>query len=127
MGTVSAMLLPVDMRWFNHRGSEMHGHAGEWLVTDGDSIWTIYDDAFRRTYRPCGGGHYIRVGEILATPLEEDVIVPTPEGPGQAAAGDWLCWDPYVGDCWPVDATKFHALPADQAPKRATVDEDFWT
>ena len=108
-GTVQALRIPSGVTWMNDYGSVLQAHAGDWIVTDGKKVWSVVNDYFQRNYAKTPEG-YERVGWVLAVRLREDARVMTLEGEAYAQAGDWVCWERWSEDCWPVTDKSFRAL-----------------
>lgn len=92
----------------------MTGEAGDWLVSDGHSEWTVSASAFTSTYGRTADGRWRKSGFVRATKLEAPWEVETNEGLASAHEGDWLVTD-HTGNAWPVSAAEFNRryTPAD--------------
>lgn len=104
--TVEARRLESDRDWKSGRGSHLSASAGDWLLTDGSSEWTVIAGVFEETYTALGGGEYRKTAPVRAAQLDEDVQVPTLEGTASLCRGDWLLMNP-DGDVWPVGDQEF--------------------
>lgn len=104
--TVEARRLDSDRDWESGRGSHLSASAGDWLLTDGSSEWTVSAGIFEETYTGLGDGRYQKTAPVRAAQLDEDVQVPTLEGIASLCRGDWLLMNP-DGDVWPVGAQEF--------------------
>lgn len=104
--TVEARRLETSRDWTSGRGSHLSASAGDWLLTDGSSEWTVDADVFEETYTALGDGMYRKTALVRAAQLDEAVQVPTLEGSAGLCRGDWLLMNP-DGDVWPVGDEEF--------------------
>lgn len=108
-GHVRAERLEGSLNWSTARGSTLEGNAGDWVVSDGDGVWTVVDQAFQANYAP-DGDRWSRTGSVLAVQVERETNIPTLEGSALALPGDWICWYPSSPECWTVSAERFADL-----------------
>lgn len=107
VGLVRASRLTEPLTWTNCAGEEMHGHAGDWRVTDGEgNLRTVTDPEFRIGHQPAADGRWRRVGAYRAWQVSETVVVRTREGNATARPGDWVVQAP-SGERWPVEDGQF--------------------
>jgi hypothetical protein len=110
---VIAVRLALDMTGFGYRkwGAEQRCKSGDWLVDNGGDVYTVDAEAFARTYREVGPGHYVKVTPVWAEVATEAGAVPTKEGESHYAAGDYLVSNEEDGgDAYCVSAAKFEAM-----------------
>lgn len=113
-GVVTARRLDAPVTW-ETAGQELHGQAGDWLVTsEAGAERTVADAQFRRTHEHLTGNVWRRTGEVEAVRVEIPTRVDTLEGPVLAQAGEWLLRAD-DGSRWPVadDVFRRSYLPVD--------------
>lgn len=104
--TVTAEQLTVQRTWETASGSTLTARAGDWLVSDGETDWSVAAQIFDDTYSGLGGGRYAKTAVVVARQLPAKAVIQTLEGPAVAEAGDWLVRNP-GGDVWPVPHAEF--------------------
>lgn len=65
----------------------------DWLVLNGQEIYTVAADTFDRTYTKVGHGHYRKTAKIWAEQATEAGAIETKEGLSHYEAGDWLAYN----------------------------------
>jgi hypothetical protein len=98
---VRATRLERDREWVTPAGSTLKGSAGDWLLNDGTTQWTVSAEAFANTYEEVSPGTWHKTGTVWAQRLSSCADVETPEGIARAEVGDWLVGSPEAG-AWPV-------------------------
>jgi hypothetical protein len=63
---------------------------GDWIVRNGEEVYSVDADSFARTYRPLGDGRFEKTGTVWAEPAPRDGVVRTREGETHYRAGDYL-------------------------------------
>jgi len=104
---VQATRLDCNSTWTTAGGSRLTGQAGDWLVWDDRSTWSVAADLFSSTYEPLGGGRFRKSSTIRALRLSEPTEVETVEGFARAEAGDFVALG-HAGDVWPIPYEHFH-------------------
>jgi hypothetical protein len=104
-GRVSAVRLVRPRVWRTSGGDAMRARAGDWVLSDGGSTWTVRDGAFRRDYRPFGRD-FERHGTVRARPAVPGERVRSDEGTSRARAGQMVV-EGRGGELWCVDADHF--------------------
>lgn len=104
--TVTAEQLTAQRSWKTASGSTLTAQAGDWLVSDGETDWSVAAQIFPDTYSDLGGGTYAKTAVVVARQLPAKATILTLEGAAEAEAGDWLVRNP-GGDVWPVPDAEF--------------------
>lgn len=106
-GMVTAEKREKAWTWTARSGQTMHADAGDWAVQDatGDS-WSVRADIFADSYQHVDENRWRRTGVVSARPARIGEVVPTVEGPVQAAPGDWVVKGTH-GELWPLSADRF--------------------
>lgn len=110
---VAAVQLRLETEGLRYRqwGHEQQARAGDWLVDNGQEVYTVEAETFARTYRRVGLGAYLRTTPIWAEQATRSGSVPTKEGHSDYAAGDWLVSNHEDGtDAYAIPADRFEAL-----------------
>ncbi|MEA3292270.1 MAG: hypothetical protein U9Q71_08255 [Pseudomonadota bacterium] len=110
---VTAARLDPDAEGVHYRkwGGLQRGKPGDWLVDNGDEIYTVDDGVFCRTYREIGQGGYVKTTPVWAEKTIGDGAVRTKEGISRYKAGDYLVSNDEDGrDVYCVSAGKFETL-----------------
>jgi len=89
---VVAVRLSLDTDGLVYRkwGSEQRAKPGDWLVDNGNDVYTVDADVFARTYRESGLGTYIKTSPVWARQTASAGKVATKEGVTHYEAGDYL-------------------------------------
>lgn len=106
VGTVTAEQQDAPWTWTSPSGATMQADPGDWLVQEDGASWSVRDDIFRSSYRHLTGSQWQRRGTVLARQAQAGEVIDTPEGPTEAADGDWVIRGNH-GDQWPVPADVF--------------------
>lgn len=107
---VVAVQLRLDTEGFRYQkwGAEQRCKANDWLVQNGDDIYTVDADSFARTYTAEGLGTYVKTGKVWAERADHAGRVETKEGSTGYEAGDWLVSNDEDGaDAYAVGGKKF--------------------
>lgn len=109
IGTVIAERLSEARTWVTQYGDELHGKAGDWLVTDDKGVErTVSSNEFPKLYEALPDGTYSRTGTVTARQADITEMVKTLEGTATAAPGDWIVTAP-DGSSWPVPDAVFRS------------------
>jgi hypothetical protein len=111
--TVVAIRLALDIDGLTYRkwGGTQQAKPGDWLVKNGDDVYTVDADSFQQTYREVSQGLYEKSGNVWAKRAEVAGTIKTKEGSTDYAAGDYLVSNnPDESDCYAVSAEKFKQL-----------------
>ena len=106
VGVVTAVRKSASFRWTSDSGHVMTAKAGDWAVSDGDTMWSVRDDIFRASYDEIAGRQFRRKGRVHARPARAGEVVDTLEGMTAAGEGDWIVRGS-SGEQWPVNAAEF--------------------
>jgi hypothetical protein len=110
---VIAIQLTLDTGGFDYQkwGGTQHCKAGDWLVRNGDDVYTVDQAVFARTYRAVGPGHYVKSTPIWAAKATEAGTVKTKEGSTAYGVGDYLVFNDEAGDDkYAITHAKFESL-----------------
>lgn len=109
-----------DGTLFGYRkwGSDQSAKPGDWLVQNGDDVYTVDAESFALTYSKTGQGRYRKTGHVWAEPAAEHGVIRTKEGKTSHEAGDWLVYNREDRkDGYAMSAQRFHELyEADNTP-----------
>jgi hypothetical protein len=111
--TVVAIPLALDIDGFTYRkwGGTQRAKPGDWLVKNGDDVYTVDADTFQQTYRQVGQGLYEKTANVWAERVDVSGTVRTKEGSTDYSPGDYLVSNsPDKSDCYAVSAEKFKQL-----------------
>ena len=89
---VTAVRLAFDFDGFTYRkwGAEQHCKAGDWVVDNEGSVYTVDSESFRRTYEMVSPGRYQKTACVWAKVATTPGTVQTKEGATGYAVGDYL-------------------------------------
>jgi hypothetical protein len=110
---VIAIQLELETSGFDYQkwGGNQHCKAGDWLVRNGDDVYTVDKAVFERTYRGVGPGHYTKSTPIWAAKATEAGTVKTKEGSTDYGVGDYLVFNDEAGkDEYAIRQAKFESL-----------------
>lgn len=110
---VTAIRLQLDTPGLAYRkwGSEQFAKPGDWLVENGDEVYSVDADSFARTYRKTGPGTYVKSAPVWAEVAREAGHMPTAEGLTAYSAGDYLVFnDPDRLDGYAMGPERFFEL-----------------
>lgn len=110
---VSAVRLALDFDGLDYRkwGGIQHAKPGDWLVDNGDDVYTVDADTFVQTYQQTSPGRWQKVAPVWAERAMEPGHVTTQEGRTCYEAGDWLVSNDVQGiDMYAIKADKFVTL-----------------
>jgi hypothetical protein len=111
--TVIAIPLDLDTDGLTYRkwGATQRAKRGDWLVNNGEDVYTIDADTFARTYRESSRGMYEKTTDVWARKTNEAGTIVTKEGSTDYEAGDYLVFnDPEERDGYAMKAEKFDSL-----------------
>lgn len=74
-------------------GAEQTCKPGDWLVRNGDDVYTVDRGTFERTYTEVGPGQYRKTGHVWAERAEAPGVIQTKEGATHYKAGDYLVYN----------------------------------
>jgi hypothetical protein len=121
---VVAVKLDLDTDGLVYRkwGRRQRAKRGDWLVDNGDEVYTVEARVFARTYRRTGPGTFRKVTPVWAEVAARAGSIATKEGRSRYRKGDYLVFNNKNGtDGYCVSARKFRATyQRVSAPKRAT-------
>ena len=99
---------------FNYHkwGDTQTAKTGDWLVKNGDEVYTIERQTFEDTYTATDTpGQYIKTGNVWAKRASEPGMIQTKEGSTRYEAGDYLVFNDSEGkDGYAVSANRFLQL-----------------
>ncbi len=105
------MALDTDGFRYHKWGAEQHCKAGDWLVENGEDVYTVDADVFARTYRRVQPGHYVKTTPVWAQKTTAPGSVATREGHSHYAAGDYLVSNEEDGaDDYCISAARFKSM-----------------
>jgi hypothetical protein len=105
-GAVKAVQLTEPRRWTTERGDVLSAEAGDWLLSDSSSAWTVAAEVFASTYEQRPDGRWIKVAVVEAVRVDVPTACHTLEGMANARPGDYVLRNP-SGEVWPVAAERF--------------------
>jgi hypothetical protein len=111
--TVLAIRLGLETEGFDYVkwGGRQHCKAGDWIVQNGDDIYTVDADVFARTYERVSGAEYRKSGTVWAEPQEKPGSVRTKEGATAYSPGDYLVYnDREQHDGYAIERSKFESM-----------------
>src|ERR1051325_9835570 len=74
------LTLDTDGLVYTEWGREQRAKPGDWLVDNGNDVYTVDADVFARTYRESGLGTYIKTSPVWARQTASAGNVATKEG-----------------------------------------------
>jgi len=104
---------PGDPLFTYHKWDDTQtAKTGDWLVKNGDEVYTVDRETFGTTYTPIDtAGQYIKLGKVWAKRATQPGTIQTKEGSTRYEAGDWLVFnDPQGQDGYAVSAARFSDL-----------------
>jgi hypothetical protein len=111
--TVVAVQLALDTTGFTYHkwGGLQTCKAGDWIVSNGNDVYTVEEETFRRTYRKIAAGSYVKTTPVWAEVAKEAGRLRTKEGETHYLAGDYLVFNEEDGgDAYAMAAEKFEAM-----------------
>ncbi|KQO98790.1 hypothetical protein [Leifsonia sp. Leaf264] len=103
---VHAERLTEPLTWTTGNGDAMTGEPGDWLLTDGETRWTVKPEIFASSYSPTGDGRHVKTAGAHAAVVEKPFTIQTLEGMGAANVGDYVvCGE--NGDAFVLTRTNF--------------------
>lgn len=106
----AAVPLDLDVRGFSYwKWNDMQGcKPGDWLVQNGDDVYTVDADVFAETYRRVAPGRYVKTTPVWAERASASGSIKTKEGRTHYEAGDYLVFNREDGgDGYAVKAERF--------------------
>ena len=92
-------------------GAKQTCKSGDWLVHNGDSVYTVDRETFDRTYEAVAPGQYRKVATVWAERASHAGEIRTREGVTHYRAGDWLVYnDAQRRDGYALSAARFDEL-----------------
>jgi len=104
---------PGDALFTYHKWDDTQtAKSGDWLVKNGDEVYTIDRQTFEDTYTATDTpGHYIKTRKVWAKRARESGTIQTKEGSTRYKAGDYLVFnEPNWKDGYAVSAATFSKL-----------------
>jgi hypothetical protein len=116
---VVAVRLALDTDGLVYRkwGGEQRAKPGDWIVDNGNDVYTVDGQVFARTYRQTGPGTYVKLSPVWAKRVLKAGEVQTKEGVTRYEAGDYLVSNSAdESDEYAVSAATFESLytPVDE-------------
>ena len=110
---VVAVQLNLDTEGFVYRkwGDVQRCQPGDWVVDNDGEVYTVNNEAFRRTYQLVRPGFYAKVSVVWAEVSPVAGVIQTKQGLARHQAGAYLVSNDDSGeDRYPVDAETFERL-----------------
>ena len=110
---VLAIRLDLETPGLSYRkwGGPQHAKAGDWLVKNGNEVYTVDARTFARTYRKQAEGFYNKKAPVWAESARSAGTVKTKEGQTRYARGDFIVSNYRDGrDSYAVTAKKFRQM-----------------
>lgn len=110
---VLAIQLQLDTEGFTYEkwGATQRCKPGDWLVQNGDDVYTVDGETFTRTYTMVTPGSYRKTTPVWVTKAETPGTIKTKEGATSYAAGDYIVYNhPDGKDGYAVSANKFEVM-----------------
>jgi len=110
---VVAVQLKLDTDGLVYRkwGGEQQCKANDWLVDNGDEVYSVDAESFARTYTAVSRGLYMKTGKVWAEQADKPGKVPTKEGHSDYEAGDWIVSNEEDGsDAYAIRAGEFEGM-----------------
>ena len=104
---------PCDPLFSYHKWDDTQtAKTGDWLVKNGDDIYTVDRQTFENTYTATNvPGQYVKTGKVWARQSGESGTIQTKEGTTRYQAGDWLVFnDPDGQDGYAMSRERFESL-----------------
>jgi hypothetical protein len=110
---VTAVRLDLDvveftfMKW----GGVQRAERGDWLVDNGQEVYTVDGDTFARTYEKVSPGVYEKTADVWAEEADSAGTVKTREGTTDYVEGDYVVYEEPDGTpAYAISAAEFHDL-----------------
>jgi hypothetical protein len=122
---VVAVRLALDTDGLVYRkwGGEQRAKPGDWIVDNGNDVYTVDGQVFARTYRQTGPGTYVKLSPVWAKRVLNAGEVQTKEGVTRYEAGDYLVSNSAdESDEYAVSAATFESLytPVDEEDRESS-------
>jgi hypothetical protein len=98
-------------------GGEQRCKPGDWLVQNGEDVYTVDARTFERTYERVGPGRYRKTASVWAERAAAPGVIRTQEGATHYEAGDWLVYNQ-------PDRTDGYAMGPDQFERLYVLAEE---
>ncbi len=111
--SVTAVKLDMDIESFTYRkwGGVQTASAGDWLVNNGEDVYTVARETFERTYRNVSPGVYEKSVPVWARRAGVAGTIPTKEGETRYEADDMLVFnDVDERDGYAISSERFEKL-----------------
>lgn len=111
--------LAVDTFVYRKWGAKQRAKRGDWLVNNGDDIYTIDGSVFDRTYKRLRPGIYLKITPVWAAVAASAGSVKTKEGESRYRKGDYIVFNDRNGtDAYCMAPKKFRAMyELDETPR----------
>ena len=112
---VVAVQLDLETDGFTYQkwGSEQRCKKGDWIVANGDDVYTVDDDSFVETYEEQSRALDKEVAPVWAEQAESAGTIATKEGKTAYEEGDYLVFNDEDGDDgYAVTESKFEDMYA---------------
>jgi len=92
---ITAVRLDLETTGFTYEkwGGTQTCKAGDWIVDNNGSTYTIDADVFEKTYRHVANGQYEKPVTIFAEKTNHDGSIKTKEGMTHYSVGDYLVYN----------------------------------
>jgi hypothetical protein len=110
---VVAVQINLDIDGFTYYkwGGIQQASSGDWLVDNGDDVYTVQNATFVETYRNLSHGLYAKVVQVWAQEANADGKIDTKEGATHYRLGDMLVFNDENGqDGYAMPRKKFLQL-----------------
>lgn len=92
-------------------GATQQCKPGDWLAKNGDEVYTIDAESFKKTYTKVEGDLYEKTVGVYATKAKEDGSINTKEGTTHYKTGDWIVYnDEGLTDGYAISDTKMRSM-----------------
>jgi hypothetical protein len=121
---VTAVRLALDTVGFRYQkwGRAQKCKRGDWIVDNGQDLYTVDARVFARTYEEVSRGRYRKRTPVWAELALEDGVISTKEGQSRYKAGDYIVFNQRDGrDGYCIAAEMFQEL---YEPDRKTDGEE---
>lgn len=111
--TVYAIRLDLQTSGFDYVkwGEKQHCKPGDFIVLNGDEVYTVDADVFAETYAASGAAEYQKIGTVWAEQAKSAGAIDTKEGKTRYEAGDYIVYnDREQTDGYAMTRAKFEQM-----------------